>query len=82
MGRYEVKGLDMVRDSKRRISRELLESEYSWDREGSGKTEIDDDKDSVEYIQGRIDVCYTHTQKHKHKHPCEWWHRSVADNSM
>ena len=50
MGRYEVKGLDMVRDSKRRIARELLESEYSWDREGSGKTEIDDDEDSVEYI--------------------------------
>ena len=40
----------MVRDSNRRIARELSESAYSCDSQGDGKTEIDNDGNSVEYI--------------------------------
>ena len=50
MGREEVKDSDMVMDSCRCIARETSESAYIWDSEGVGKTEIDDDRNSVEYI--------------------------------
>ena len=49
MGRDEIKDLDMVRDSNRRIARETLELAYSWNIEGAGKTEIVDDGNSVEW---------------------------------
>ena len=50
MGGDEVRDLDRVMDSCRRIARETPESAYSWESEGAGKTEIGGDGNSVEYI--------------------------------
>ena len=47
-GIEEVKDLDMVMDSGRRIARESPESAYSRARERYRKTEIVDDGNSVE----------------------------------
>ena len=49
----------MLRKSSRSISRESSESAYSWDSKGVEKTEIVGIGDKVEYIECRIDVCYT-----------------------
>ena len=48
MGGDEIKDLDAVTESSRRIARETLELAYSWDSERSGKTEIVDDGISVD----------------------------------
>ena len=49
-GRDEVKDLDTVRVDNWRISRETLELAYIWYSERSGKTEIFDNRNSVECI--------------------------------
>ena len=47
-GRDEVKNLDTMREISRRISRETSELAYSWDSDVVGKTEIVDDKETVD----------------------------------
>ena len=47
-GREKVKKLDMVRNSSRRIERESSEPAYIWDRDDVGKTEIVNDRNSVD----------------------------------
>ena len=45
-----------------------MESANSCDTKGYGKTEIVGIGDKVEYINSRIDVCYTHTHTHTYTH--------------
>ena len=49
MGRDKFKDSDKVVDSCRRIARGSSESAYSVAREGEGKTEIVDNRNSVVY---------------------------------
>ena len=43
----EVRDSDMVRDSNPCIERKTMESVYSWDSKGAGKTEKVDNRSSV-----------------------------------
>ena len=49
MGGDKGKDSDTVTESSWRIARETSESEYSWDSERAGKTEIFDDGFIVDY---------------------------------
>ena len=64
MGGEEVKELDRVREGFWRIAREILESAYSWDSEGDGKTEIAGIRNNVEYFKSDRRILHTYTQTH------------------
>ena len=53
-------------DGDRHIASERSESAYSWDIDGDGKTEEVGNRDKVESIKIRQDVCYTNTHTHTH----------------
>ena len=48
MGSDEVKDLELVIESSHHIASEKLESVYSWDSDSDGKTEIFDNRISVD----------------------------------